>query len=297
MHESAVDRAEGYSFEPRNKFFLANKAIVEHEMRPGRTVSFLSEVDLTEVERIRANAPRPSRPSYTTFVVKAVAMALRDFPYANRRVARRGVWPFGGPRLQAFAGRDVAVAVERDVPGAEGTAFLDVLRDADEAPLDRITLGLQALARADVATNQQWREFSGLIRRFPPWMASLLIRIPVYSPRHWVRYRGGPALVSSPSKYGVDAVLGTWPYPIGVSFGLVKRRPVVVGDVVEPRPTFFLTLNFDRRVMAGAQAARFFKRMVDALERAETEMAPYMTPDVPLSRVDFPTVDLPTREK
>ena len=38
-------------------------------------------------------------------------------------------------------------------------------------------------------------------------------------------------------------------------------------------PTFTLILNFDRRVMAGAQAARFFKRMVDLLEHAETALA------------------------
>ena len=37
-------------------------------------------------------------------------------------------------------------------------------------------------------------------------------------------------------------------------------------------PTFSLTLNFDRRVMAGAQAARFLRRVVELLEHASTEM-------------------------
>src|SRR4051812_716411 len=100
MSESARD--DGFAIEPRNKFFEANRSIVEHEMRPGRTVSFLSEVDLTQVERVRKDAPTTNKPSYTTLVVKAVALALRDFPYANRRVCRRGIWPFAGHRLQAF---------------------------------------------------------------------------------------------------------------------------------------------------------------------------------------------------
>ena len=37
-----------------------------------------------------------------------------------------------------------------------------------------------------------------------------------------------------------------------------------------------LTLNFDRRVMAGAQAGRFFKGIIDVLEHAEVEMAAYL---------------------
>jgi hypothetical protein len=64
---------------------------------------------------------------------------------------------------------------------------------------------------------------------------------------------------------------------VGVSFGLVKSRAVVRGDSIVACPTFVLSMNFDRRVMAGAQGARFFKRIVERLERAETEMAPYLS--------------------
>jgi len=286
MNQSPPDR--GYAIRPRNKFFEANRAIVDHEIRPGRTVSFLAEVDLSAVERLRARLPGDARPSYTALVVKASALALAEFPYANRRVCRAGPWPFAGPRLQQFTRRDVAVAVERDIPGAEATAFLDILRDADSAPLAEITTSLRALATADVATNRQWREFSGLITRLPTWLSAQLIRLPLRSPRHWVQYRGGAVLISSPAKYGVDGVLGSWPHPIGISFGLVKPRAVVVDGRVEARPTFFLTMNFDRRVMAGAQAARFFKRMVDLLERAEAEFAPFCP--AAEAHVDVPAV-------
>ena len=179
---SETERARGFAIEPRNKFFEANRAIVDHEMRPGRTVSFLGEVDLGEVERVRTESWTSRKVSYTAIVVKAVALALRDYPYANRRVCRAGLWPFGGARLQAFTSRDVAVAVEREIPGAEGTAFLDVIRAADDTPLEQITLQLQALSKADVETNPQWREFSGLITRFPNWVSSRLIRLPLAFP-------------------------------------------------------------------------------------------------------------------
>ena len=271
---SESPNARGFVIEPSNKFFEANRAIVDREMRPGRTVSFLGEVDLTEVQALRSRLALDVKPSYTALVVKAVALALRDCPYANRRVCRPRPWPFGRDRLQRFDGRDVAVAMERDIPGAEATAFIDVIRDADVAPLAEVTRSLRELATADITNNRQWREFSGLITRLPSWLATTLIRLPLSFPKLWVKYRGGAVLVSSPAKYGVDAILGTWPHPLGVSFGLVKLRPVVVRGVVEPRPTFYLTLNFDRRVMAGAQAARFFRRIVERLERAETELSP-----------------------
>ena len=278
MVDSAPGPAAGaaYEIEPRNKFFEAFCALPEYENHPGNTVSFLSEVDLTEAERLRGRAAGARKPSYTALVVKAVALALRECPYANRRVCRPSWLPFAGRRLQQFRRCDVAVAIERDIPGAEAAAFMDIVRDADRAPLAAITEVLGALAVADVATNKQWREFSSLIARLPHRLAMLVIRLPWFSPALWVKYRGGAVLVSSPAKYGVDAVLATWSHPLGISFGLVRPRPVVRGGQVVARPTFQLMLNFDRRVMAGAQAARFFKRIVDVLEGAEASLASYV---------------------
>jgi hypothetical protein len=275
----------GFVVEAKNKFFEATRAIVEYEIRPGNTVSFVSEVDLTEVEQVRARASRGNKPSYTAFVVKAVALALRDFPYANRRVVR-SLWPpLLGVRLQRFQKQDVAVACERDFPGSESTAFIDIVKDADQLSLHEITDTLFALSQCDASNNKQWREFSTLITRLPCWLSAQLIRLPCFVPKLWVKYRGGAVLISSPAKYGVDAVVGTWSHPLGVSFGLVKPRPVVREGAVVARTTFALTLNFDRRVMAGAQAARFFRRITDVLERAETEMAPYWSDRAP-DRVD-----------
>jgi pyruvate/2-oxoglutarate dehydrogenase complex dihydrolipoamide acyltransferase (E2) component len=265
-----------YRIEPKNKFSEATREIVEYEIRPGNTVSFAAEVDLSEVEAIRA-ASTGRRPSYTSFVVKAVALALKDFPYANRRVHKAAL-PFFGARIQTFLRLDVAVAVERDFPGSEATAFIDIVRDADRPSLAEITDALHDLATCDASTNKQWREFSGVITRLPVWLATRLIRLPCFVPKLWVKWRGGAVLISSPAKYGVDVVVGSWSHPLGVSFGLVKPRAVVVGGEVVARTTFTLTLNFDRRVMAGAQAARFFRRITERLEHAEKELAPYYEP-------------------
>jgi hypothetical protein len=264
--------SDSFEILPRNKFFLANRSIVEYEIRPGNTVSFISEVDLTEVERIR-EAARDRRPSYTAFVVKAVALALKEFPYANRRVCRRSWLPFSGARQQQFNRQDVAVACERDIEGAEGVAFVDVVRDADEKPLDEITTWLHELGHCDVSNNKQWREFSSIIGRLPNWLSKLLIRMPYFIPKMWTKYRGGSVLISSPAKYGVDGLIATWSWPLGVSFGLAKQRAVVRDDKVVACPTFFLSLNFDRRIMAGAQAARFFQFLVSTIEHPTEKLS------------------------
>jgi hypothetical protein len=57
----------------------------------------------------------------------------------------------------------------------------------------------------------------------------------------------------------------TWSWPLGMSYGLVKDRPYVVDGELTVRPTCFLTMNFDRRVMSGAQAGRFFARVCELL--------------------------------
>jgi len=266
-----------YQIEPRNRFFEANRRIVEFELDPGNTVTFFSEVDLSQVEHIRASANKENKPSYTAFVAKAVALALKEFPYANRRVSRRAWLPFGNPRLQRFEKYDIAIAAERDVPGAESVAFVDVLRNADSRPLNEITQWLRNLATCDINTNKQWHDFSTIISRFPHCLSSMMIRLPYFFPSLWHKFRGGAVLISSPAKYGVDGVVATWSWPLGVSFGLVKKRPVVRDDLVIACPTFLLVLNFDRRVMAGAPAAKFFKKIVDGLENAQTDMGDYLS--------------------
>lgn len=290
-----TDTSERYTLGSANPFLAVLGRLGDSEVRPGRTVTFMHLVDLTAIEAVRARAAagRACKPSYTAFVVKALALALRAFPYAN---CRASWWPWRGPRLQQFHCCDIAVACERNLPDAPMAAFIDVLRDADRASLADITDWLHRLAHCDTSTNVQWRSFHTVITRLPGWLAGILLRLPWLAPSLWVKYRGGAAIVSSPARYGVDAVLATWPHPIGVSFGRVQDRPLVDEGQVVARPTFWLTLNFDRRVMAGAQAARFFRRLVDLLEHADSDLeSPGESRDChPPTRATLPPETTPT---
>ena len=267
-------KTKAFTIEPYSRFFAGIRSIADYEIRPENTATFMNSVDLMRVEAVRAEAAAAGRakPSYTACVVKAVALALREFPYANRRLW--GWWWLPGfqTRLQRFDRRDITVAVERNLPGVEVALFSDVVRDADEQSLDAITERLAALSNANTETNEQWRQFSTLLTRYPHWFSTLLIRMPVFFPKLWAKYRGCAAMVSSPARYGVDAIAATWTSPLGFSFGVVEPRAVVKDGKVVSCPTFTLTLNFDRRVMAGAQAARFFHRVVEVLENAGAEL-------------------------
>lgn len=267
-----------YQIEPKNRYFEMVASIIEHEINPKSKVTFIAEVDLTEIESIRRDTAESgaTKPSYTAFVIKAIALAMQDYPYANRRVIDRGLFRLIGPRLQQFKNIDVTVAIERHVPKAEMAAFVDVIRSADQCSIQEINDQLRELAESDVSSSKQWREYSTLIERFPTWLAGFLVRLPLYFPSLWVKYRGGAAMVSSPGKYGVDMIFTNWWAPVAVSFGIVKKRPTVRQDKIVVSPTFFLTVNFDVRVMAGAQAAIFGRRMIDALENANREMAPFL---------------------
>jgi UDP:flavonoid glycosyltransferase YjiC (YdhE family)/pyruvate/2-oxoglutarate dehydrogenase complex dihydrolipoamide acyltransferase (E2) component len=260
-------RSAGTDFRisPRNRYAAANRAIVESEIRPDVAVSFVNEVDMAGVKALRAAYSAESRPPYTAFVVKALARSLEEHPYANRRIYTTPMRLLLGTRYQQFDTVDVGVAVERDLPGDAPLAFVDIIRDCNRRSIEEITAFLMNLRSADRDNNDQWRKFSGAIEGMPTWLASFFIGLPIRSGKLWRRWRGGPALVSSPTKYGVDILSTSWTWPIGVSYGLVKDRPVVMDGELAIRPTSFVTMSFDRRVMSGAQAARFFARLSELL--------------------------------
>jgi pyruvate/2-oxoglutarate dehydrogenase complex dihydrolipoamide acyltransferase (E2) component len=256
-----------FSMSTAHNFHDLTRLLIGREVQMGDKVIFVSEVDLSEVELLRARLASGEKPSYTAFVLKALALAMRDFPYSNRRLVRRWL-PFFRSRMQQFEHCDIAVAVERDMPGVAVATFADVIRDVDQKSLADLTVQLRAMATCSASDNRQWRDYSQVATRLPPWLSSLIVGLPRFFPSLWSKWRGAAVMVSSPSKYGVDTVIGGWTSPCAISFGLVKKRAVVRGDRIVACQTFDLTLSFDRRVMAGAQAARYFKRIIENLENA-----------------------------
>ncbi len=253
----------------KNRFFEVLEGL-NKENRSDNKVAMLSEIDMSSVERLRVANMRLAgvKPSYTAFVAKAVSLALREQPHANRIAIELPFWK----RIVQLNDIHMTVAVERDRPGLEQGVYAGTIRHTDRLDLTALTRELQALAQATPETSERWRKFKWVVEKLPCWLAGWVLSIPRLSPDLWIEHRGGSVMISSPAKYGVDIMVGAWPWPLGFSFGLVKERPLAIGGEVVVRPTMMLTMSFDRRLMGGAPAARFIRTVCDHLENAERDM-------------------------
>lgn len=253
----------------KNRFFevLGSLNVENHG---DNKVAMLSEIDMSSVERLRVKNARLAgvKPSYTAFVAKAVSLSLREQPHANRIAIEFPFWK----RIVQLNDVHMTVAVERDQPDLEQAVYAGTIRHTDKLDLTAITRELQALAQATPETSERWRKLKWIVEKLPCWLARRVLSIPRWSPSLWIEHRGGAVMISSPAKYGVDIMVGAWPWPLGFSFGLVKQRPLAVGGEVVVRQTMMLTMSFDRRLMGGAPAARFFRTVCDHLENAEKDM-------------------------
>lgn len=237
------------------------------ENRSDHKVAMLSEIDMTSAETVRTSVAVSAgvKPSYTAFVAKAVSLTLREQPHANRVPVE---WPFWRRVVQLHR-VDMTVAVERDQPGIEQAVFAGTIRNTDKLDLPALTQELQSLAQATEETSERWQTMKWIVERLPAPLAIFILSMPGRSAALWVKHRGGAVMISSPAKYGVDVMVGAWPWPLGFSFGLVKDRPIAIEGRVVVRPTMTLTMSFDRRLMAGAPAARFFRSVCGRLENAQ----------------------------
>lgn len=233
-------------------------------LRPAYMVSVVSIADATALAAMRAEAVAAGRmaPSYTAMVIKAVAMTLDRHPEANRAIL--GL-PFF-KRLVQFRNLDIAVAIEKNLPGLPGAAWAEPIRDSLEKPLEAITSELQMLKVGDESSNPNYRRFRRMIAHVPRPLSHWLITLPYWFPSLWATHRGCAAWVNAPSKAGADLVITSWPWPMTFSFGVVQKRAVVVGDEVKAQLTMPIHLSFDRRIMGGGPAGRLLADFKAILE-------------------------------
>lgn len=173
------------------------------------------------------------RLTYTDILVKAAARALTEFPEINATL-RDGYIEL---LLQVNVG--LAVAVEDGL-------MVPVIRDAD-----RLNLGAIARAARDLAERAR-------TRRLKPDELS-----------------GGTFTISNLGMYDIDAFtpIINPPETAILGIGRIRETPVVVDGQIVARPTMWLSLSFDHRIVDGAPAARFLKRVKDLIEKPSRMLA------------------------
>jgi pyruvate dehydrogenase E2 component (dihydrolipoamide acetyltransferase) len=199
-------------------------------------VTHFDRADITDLDAIIARNVEPARTrgitlTLTSFLLKAVALALRDHPRFNASLD-----PAAGELiLKRYYHLGVAVATDRGL-------IVPVLRDVDQKPV------------LDVA-----RELGTLAQRVREGKATL------------DDLRGGTFTVTNIGALGGTGALPIINYPEAAILGVARARlePVVRDGRVVPRLLLPLSLTFDHRVADGADGARFAADIVGRLESPE----------------------------
>jgi pyruvate dehydrogenase E2 component (dihydrolipoamide acetyltransferase) len=196
-----------------------------------------AEIDMEQCVALRqalatATAAGMPTPTYNDMIVKACALALREFQRVN------GSYRDGQVQLHSRVNVGVAVAVEPDDP-LQGALVVPTVFDADTKSLGEIARETRALAE---------RVRAGTIT--PPELS------------------GGTFTVSNLGMYGIRsfAAIINPPQVAILAIGALAPRAVVRGQEIVARNTMATTLACDHRVLYGADAARFHARVRALLE-------------------------------
>jgi pyruvate dehydrogenase E2 component (dihydrolipoamide acetyltransferase) len=188
------------------------------------------EVDMEDAvafrKQLKAAAGDNPAPSFNDFVVKASALALREFPRAN------GAYRDG--KFELYSRVNVGIAV-----AAQDALIVPTIFDADRKSLGEISRDARALAA---------KVRDGKIT--PPELASGTFSVSNLGMFGIKRFTA----VINPPQAAILAV------------GEMTPRPVVRDGEVQVRAIMELTITCDHRILYGADAAQFLGRIRERLE-------------------------------
>ena len=186
-----------------------------------------ARVDELLALRARVNANRESRISINDFVVKAVAVALAEFPDV------RVTW--GADAVRRHHSVDVAVAIQ-----TERGLVTPVVRDADRTSLGGISATVRDFAGRAADGKLKQHELEG--------GTFTVTNLGMFGVEEF-------SAIINPPHAGILAV------------GAVVKRPVVgENDVIEVGHTLTVTVSADHRPVDGVLVARWLQRFIELLE-------------------------------
>lgn len=190
-------------------------------------VTHHDDVDVTEMDSFRRSLPANQKVSPLIFLVKALATCLREFPSFNASLADDGKTLF----LKDYV--NIGIAVD----GPLGL-LVPVLHSADIKDVQ--TLGGE-LANLSAQARDKGLPMSSMT--------------------------GGCMTISSLGGIGGTAFSPIINQPEVAILGVTQTRmaPVWDGAAFQPRLMMPLSLSYDHRVINGADAARFVRRIGDLL--------------------------------
>jgi pyruvate dehydrogenase E2 component (dihydrolipoamide acetyltransferase) len=168
--------------------------------------------------------------SYTALIVKAAATALTEMPLLNSTLE--------GDRIKIFEDVNVGVAVAT----ANGLV-VPVIKNADQKTLKDIDAAVLELTEKAQLAKLSREEVTG-----------------------------GTFTITNLGMYGVDFFIPIInPPEAGIlAVGRIVEKPMSVSGKVEVKPVMMLSLSYDHRVVDGAPAAEFLRKVKDKLEKSSS---------------------------
>ncbi|MER3522942.1 MAG: hypothetical protein C4326_02460 [Ignavibacteria bacterium] len=215
--------------------------MAEHMVKSVHTsphVAAVHEVDMTRVVHHRAQhaaafeAKEGFKLTYTPYIVQAVVKAIKKYPLINTSIE--------GDKIIKKNYMNLGLAV-----ASENGLIVPVIKNAEEKNF----LGL-ARAVNDLATRTRTKKLT------PDDIIGGTFTISNYGVFGTLI---GTPIINQPQV----AILGT---------GAIKKRVVVVDDMIAIRSMAFFTLSFDHRIVDGALAGMFLEEVVKELEQFDTAM-------------------------
>lgn len=218
------------------KMSRMRKTIAEQMHRSWTTVARVTnfdDADVTDLEQIRSSskndyAARGIKLTSMPFVIKAVAMALRNHPVINASIDMEA----GQIIYKGYVNIGIAVDTERGL-------VVPALRNAD-------TLSIPEIAK-------RLGEMAERIRKNEFTVEDL---------------RGGTFTISNLGAIGgtYSTPIVNTPETAILLVGRSRKLPVVVGDLILPRLMMPLSISYDHRLIDGGAAARFLNDVIGYLQ-------------------------------
>ena len=190
------------------------------------------EVDVTDLVRLREDMVSAlerecgARITLTDFILRAQALALRDFPAANAVWRNDGVFTFSDSNVGLVVGTSEGLAIPI-IRAAQHLSLVDIAGERERL--------VGAVRNGHLNTDPDAVAATSLSNLGPA-------RVDEFS------------AIIAPCQSSMLAV------------GRAAPRPYVIGDRLEVRTTMRLCLSVDHRVLDGAPAADFLARIAGLLE-------------------------------
>jgi 2-oxoglutarate dehydrogenase E2 component (dihydrolipoamide succinyltransferase)/2-oxoisovalerate dehydrogenase E2 component (dihydrolipoyl transacylase) len=229
VEEEVKEREEVIPLSPKRKI-IAERMSLSKKTIPHVTTNF--EIDLTGIVKYRENRKesflkeKGFNLTYLPFIMKAAVTALKEFPAMN------STWTEDGVRIKRYVNLGIAASIEDGL-------IVPVIKDADKKDFIRLAEEVQDLAKR--ARDKKLR---------PDEVQEGTFTI--------TNYGVGGSLFGNPIIVPNQAAI--------LGIGSIQKRPIIIDDAIAIRSIVYLSLSFDHRILDGAQADKFMRRIKGLLE-------------------------------